>query len=230
MASNEPTAYAYVDGWNFYHGINKPGLHPLGFCNFWKLSQHLLGTRATVQKVRYFTAQDYHKQIADDQQHFWLRALKSVKVDIAELGRFERIPETGKHKEKTTDVRLALDLAEDARTGPHKLVLLISADADFVPALQRARRVGKTIKVAFPPGTKCEALKEFDPYADEISEAELRLNLLDGEGVTELGEPLTKAHKYGWACRLGGRVVPGDPKAEEAHWKRVAAQARGGKF
>src|ERR1039458_2169985 len=122
MESSSASAYVYVDGWNFYHGINRRGMHPLGFCNFWKLGQHLLGTCATVTKVRYFSAIDYHIRIADEQQTFWLSALRGAKIDVAELGRFEYFPEKGKAEEKTTDVRLALQLDEDARTATHQTI------------------------------------------------------------------------------------------------------------
>jgi hypothetical protein len=146
---------------------------------------------------------------------------KSVKVDVAELGRFEYYPARGKADEKTTDVRLALQLDEDARTAAHKVVLLISADADFMPALQRAKRLGKMVKVAFPPGLHCKTLQEVDPFPVEINKQDLELSLIDGEGTTEQpGERLDKAFEYGWACRLQGRVVYGDPKAERAHWAR----------
>jgi hypothetical protein len=40
------------------------------------------------------------------------------------------VPERGKHEENTTDVRIALKIAEDARNGKHTHVLLLSADAD----------------------------------------------------------------------------------------------------
>jgi hypothetical protein len=221
MGPSARTAYVYVDGWNFYYGINRPDLHQLGFCNFWKLGQHLLGTRATVTKVRYFSATDYHTQVAAAQQKFWLRALRSVKVGVEDLGRFQRSEKKG-YEEKTTDVRLALQLDEDARTAAHKhkWVLLISADADFVPALQRAKRHGKMVKVAVPLGLGSRELKEVDPNPFEIDKQDLELNLIDGEGTTETGERLSKAHEYGWACRLKGRVVPGDPSAERAHWAR----------
>ena len=95
MGPSARTAYVYVDGWNFYYGINRPDLHQLGFCNFWKLGQHLLGTRATVTKVRYFSATDYHTQVAAAQQKFWLRALRSVKVGVEDLGRFQRSERKG---------------------------------------------------------------------------------------------------------------------------------------
>jgi hypothetical protein len=220
MQESVPTAYVYVDGWNFYHGINRPGLHPLGFCNFWKLGQYLLGTRAKVIRVRYFSAVDYHRRVAEAQQQFWLRALRSVKIEVAELGRFEYLPAKGKAEEKTTDVRLALQIDEDARTAMHDVVLLVSADADFVPALQRAKHLGKAVKVAFPPGLQCNGLRELDPFPLEIEKQDLELNLMDGEGTTELREPLTKALEYGWACRIQGRVVYGNPQAEAAHWAR----------
>jgi hypothetical protein len=184
MSPTAATAYVYIDGWNFYHGINKPGLHPLGFCNFRKLAQSLLGTMARVEKVCYFSAIDHQTVVASAQQAFWLRALKSVNVEVAELGRFQYSEEKGKQEEKTTDVRLALRLAEDARTSAHKYVLLISADGDFVPALQRAKRLGKVVKVAFPPGLRCDALEQVDRWPYAITQDNLEHSLIDGEGTT----------------------------------------------
>jgi hypothetical protein len=200
------TAYAYVDGWNYYHGINTPELHALGFTNPKKLCQHILGNHVRVERVHYFTATDSHASNLERQQ-FWLDALASVGVVIEERGFFRYDAAKGKPEEKTTDVRLALKIVEDARLRNHTHVLLLSADADFSPALQQVRAFRKRIKVAFPPGRGCQELRQFDPFAQAITKGDLEVALFDGEGRTAKGIPLTKALDYGWACRLGGRFT-----------------------
>jgi uncharacterized LabA/DUF88 family protein len=198
-------AYAYVDGWNFYHGINKPELHALGFVNLWRLCQHLLFNRSTVTRVYYFTATDYHTQKLERQQ-FWWDALESVGVQVAEPGFFGR-----ERKEKTTDVRLALKIAEDVSSAAEEFdtVLLISADADFIPALEKAKRCRKEIRVAFPPGHNSEELKRFHQFAQPITKDDLEQSVFDGEGRTKKNVPLTKALDYGWACRVKGTIQYG---------------------
>jgi hypothetical protein len=195
-------AHAYIDGWNFYHGINKPGLHPLGFVDLKRLCQHILGTRSTVTQVYYFTATDYHGEKLERQQ-FWWDALESAGVTVAEPGFFGR-----ERKEKTTDVRLALKIAEDASLpmDVFDTVLLISADADFIPALEKAKLHRKEIRIAFPPGRCCEELSKFHRFAEPITKGDLELCLFDGERRTNNNVPLAKALDYGWACKVNGVI------------------------
>ena len=113
--------YVYVDGWNFYHGINTPELHPLGFTDLRKLCQHILGTRVQVDRVHYFTATDYDKSAIERQRFLAGRSRELCRVLVEPPGFFRHIPERGKHEEKTTDVRIALKIAEDARVGSTRI-------------------------------------------------------------------------------------------------------------
>jgi hypothetical protein len=211
-------AYAYVDGWNFYHGINTPELHPLGFVDLRRLTGRLLMGRAHIERVYYFTAIDYHKPL-QERQRFWFDALESAGVTVGETGFFK--PEGGRYKEKTTDVSMALKIAEDAASDENfDSLLLVSADADFVPALEQARRFKKRIYVAFPPGLRCEELAQVDPKHQTIDRDDLELCLFDGDSITANGTPLGKAGDYGWAYRSKGRIIYGSRAAEVDHWVR----------
>ena len=199
----------YVDGWNFYHGIDKPDLHPLGFCDFRRLGKRLLGAGTTVDKVTYFTSKD-HNPYRKEKQEFWLDALRSVGIEVADPGFFQYSEQKHSHEEKTTDVCLALRLAEDARTGSHDTVLLISADADFVPALELAKKHKRDliVRVAFPPGHKCRRLEAIDPFTLKIDKADLEDSLFDGDGRTERGVRLAgRSRQFGWAFRRGDSIV-----------------------
>jgi len=195
--------YAYIDGWNFYHGIDTPELHPLGFVDLWRLCQHVVGTRSTIARAYYFSATDYHKAKLERQQ-FWWDALESAGVRIEQPGFF-----SAERKEKTTDVRLALKLAEDASSAAEEFdtVLLISADADFIPALEKVKRYRKEIRICFPPGMRCQELCRFHQFASQITKGDLELCLFDGARRTKKGESLTKALDYGWACKVNGSIT-----------------------
>lgn len=205
MQVSRDKAVAYVDGWNFYHGINTPELHPLGFVNLRELCKRLLGAWE-LERVHYFSAADYQDE-KKERQRFWLDALESAGVTIEKLGFFQHKPRTGTMEEKTTDVRIALKIAEDASTGDHACVLLVSADADFVPALEKAKELRKIIRVAFPPGLGCKRLEDVVPYRpDRICRDDLEAALFDGEACTKKGVYLKKALDYGWACKINGKV------------------------
>lgn len=57
------------------------------------------------------------------------------------------------YREKGVDTRISVDLVDLAHRDEYDAAYLLSADADFVPAVQVARRLGKTVFVASPrPG------------------------------------------------------------------------------
>lgn len=56
-------------------------------------------------------------------------------------------------REKGVDTRLSVDLVDLAHRDEYDAAYLLSADADFVPAVEVARRLGKTVVAASPrPG------------------------------------------------------------------------------
>jgi len=214
-------AFAHVDGWNFYHGINTPDLHAFGFVDLWDLCARILGPTVDLQRVRYFTADDYHPGLLE-RQRFWLQALESAGVTIEERGFFGRaVGETGR-REKTTDVRLALSMVEDATTRgtEFEAVLLFAADADYLPALEKLRALGKRVRIAFPPHLYCKELRAYDPRPKALKASDLKRSLFNGERCTNTGVSLAKALDYGWACKVNGVVTRGHEAAESEHWRR----------
>lgn len=51
-------------------------------------------------------------------------------------------------REKGIDVLIALDIAEGAANDEYDVAILMSADSDLAPALERAMRHGKRVEVA----------------------------------------------------------------------------------
>jgi hypothetical protein len=135
--------------------------------------------------------------------------LESVGVEIAHRGFFQYSGDRKGMEEKTIDVRLALELVEDVRIGGHDTVLLISADADFLPALERAKKQkpGLIVKVAFPPGHKCQAMEAVDRFPQKIEREDLEQSLFDAAGLTKNGLRISvMAERFGWAYKLKGRT------------------------
>lgn len=56
-----------------------------------------------------------------------------------------------KKQEKYTDVNLALQVFEDAMYDRFDKAILVSADSDFIPAIERVRKLKKEILILFPP-------------------------------------------------------------------------------
>lgn len=56
------------------------------------------------------------------------------------------------YREKGVDTRLSVDLVDLAHRDEYDAAYLLSGDADFVPAVEIARRLGKTVIAASPRG------------------------------------------------------------------------------
>ncbi len=79
---------------------------------------------------------------------------------------FEPVIENCTHAvQKGVDVRLALELDDCSRETGCNDILLVSGDADFVPAVERAQKRGKRVQVASFSNSLSHALAE---AADEV--------------------------------------------------------------
>jgi uncharacterized LabA/DUF88 family protein len=142
----------YIDGYNLYKAIDHPTTLKLGWCNYRTLAHRLVELSFGYQcsatdfdsvQVKYFTAL-VRQQGKDDtgghkgeerRQQLWLRVLqREARLDLIE-GAHRRNPD-GSHREKMTDVKIALAMTEDARTRHPAGMVLVSGDQDFVPAIE----------------------------------------------------------------------------------------------
>jgi hypothetical protein len=149
--------YLYIDGYNFYVGINHPGWLKYGWCNFSRLAKCLteraFGSSVSVDAVKYYTAPvrlgQQNRTGEPDRRQMWLDAVctETPEVQIIQ-GRFQKIGSSPR-KEKETDVNIAVDMQWD--TAKAGRVILISADSDFVPAIRAVRKAGKPTVVFLPP-------------------------------------------------------------------------------
>jgi uncharacterized LabA/DUF88 family protein len=147
----------YVDGFNFYYATRAfakrreaelgHSVSGLCWCNFRALIERSgwLNPDETLTRIRYYTAPvpaslDNPQRAGEpDRQRLWLEALQTVPgVEIVE-GFYRPGGKHGIHREeKQTDVNLALDLLLDAIHQAYDRAILLSGDADEIPALLAA--------------------------------------------------------------------------------------------
>lgn len=161
----------YIDGYNFYYAIPKDRIF-LGWCDFFKLSKHIIPNDYLVKDVYYFSAWVGSLENRKDEkkrQQVWLNALKYATSGnvITKMGFHKldskKINKTTKKEprvEKTTDVSIAVHMIKHALVDykEQDLFVLVCADKDQLPTIQMlASDLGRKVIVCFPPSN------DFDP-------------------------------------------------------------------
>ena len=139
----------FIDGSNLYHSLKKnfgnANLNFLGFAGF-------LAEKNKLVAAYYYNAPVNQKTQPNEyskQQRFF-SALEKLPYFEIKLGRLEKRP-TGPPVEKGVDVRLAVDMVTHAYSNIYDIAILVSGDADFVPAIKAAQDFGKkVINICFP--------------------------------------------------------------------------------
>lgn len=147
-------AVVIVDGLNLYHALKN--FEPdATFLDIPSIAAVYLPKPIAEIDYFYFTSTPHHKGQAVLERHFkYLTFLKSVNVEIIK-GRFQRSSKRCKncgdvaeiHKEKETDVSIALKIIESALDPNTSELLLFSADSDFAPALKFAKQLNPNLRL-----------------------------------------------------------------------------------
>ncbi len=149
----------FIDGSNFYHALKAAGKSPK--IDFERLIKALRGPDRELVRTYYYNAatnaQDGQEQYRHQQSFF--EYLRSVPYLEVKLGRLAKRPD-GKRVEKGVDVALATDMVGNAAKNLYDTAIIISADGDFVGAVQFVKDLGKHVEVAYPQGGKLHHLKE----------------------------------------------------------------------
>lgn len=210
---------AYIDGYNLYHAEVETKDNRLKWVNLRALCQHFCDEEDILDKVYYFTSYakhiKYRKTNYVEPEHiirhktYIYDFLKDFGVE-ATFGFFNTFE--GKTTEKQTDVNLALQLFEDAIKDKYDKAILLSGDTDFIPAMERVKKLGKEILLLLPPKHSCSLKfdkvitnKEFiqaDDLASHLLPAKSKNNkmmpkqYLSSIQAKEQSEELTKNLKY----------------------------------
>ncbi|MGX2971110.1 NYN domain-containing protein [Helicobacter sp. T3_23-1059] len=135
---------AYIDGYNLYHAVVKLNDNRLKWLNLRALCQHFCDEWDKLDKVYYFTAYAEHIKGNGDRRHkiYIDDFLKDFGVE-AIFGHFNTFE--GETKEKQTDINIALQMYEDAIYNKYDKAILLSADTDFIPAIEKVNNLGKEV-------------------------------------------------------------------------------------
>jgi uncharacterized LabA/DUF88 family protein len=181
------TTGVYIDGFNFYYGCFKRPQDPLRASLAsakWVDVRALAASvfpRSQIGDVHYFTARVEGDPLGRERQNVCLRALEAAGVHV-HYGRMVRRTRTGllvSHpelqergismagvatvdvwEEKGSDVHLGARLVRDAFLDAYEQAMVISNDADLVPAIRIARMdVGKPVHVVSPRRTIAAELR-----------------------------------------------------------------------
>jgi uncharacterized LabA/DUF88 family protein len=154
--------FAYVDGFNLYHGImdkrnHLPGdksTHPFRKYLWLDLNRYISSffhPYYCVEKIHYFTAPVVDDIPALRRQMFYWKALESIQNLEIHKGKYNKV--NGKYYEKQTDVKMALQIFSDAVFEAVDCIALICADSDQVPTIEKIKSLSKSIeiRIIFPP-------------------------------------------------------------------------------
>ena len=135
----------FIDGSNLYHVLSQQcGRHDLQFDKF---AQKLAKGRQ-LQRIYYYNIRqesDTNPNVGVEQSKF-LDSLYDTPYVEVRLGIWKQRGDI--MVEKGVDVMLATDVVTNAYNNHYDTAIVVSGDADFYPALQAAKDVGKHIEVA----------------------------------------------------------------------------------
>ncbi len=140
----------YIDGSNFYHYLkDKEISFPKGQkFNFKLFVDFLVGNRECVSK-RYYTgifrntdSSSKSQELVRGQQKF----LSEIEKDGFVIKRGRIMYDSGKTREKGTDVKIAADLIIGAVDNLYDTAILVSSDTDLIPAIKYIRYKKKKLE------------------------------------------------------------------------------------
>lgn len=159
---------AYIDGFNLYFGLRDKGWKQLYWLDVALLVENLLKRDQQLEAVRYFTARISRPRNKQERQNAFLEANAELGKCTMHYGQYldksRECPRCHrKHlvpEEKMTDVNIAVEMMADASENSFDTALLISADSDLTPPVEKIKSLfpHKRIVAAFPPERNSQRL------------------------------------------------------------------------
>ncbi len=150
----------FVDGFNLYFGLKAARFKRYLWLDVSKLVANLCTPRQTYQGVNYFTARISGPGPKHDRQKALLEAYETQTDCKLHFGVYQSNPTTCRScgaqwmqaSEKMTDVNIAVEMLSAAAQNEFDTALLVSADSDLAPAVQKTIQLyQKRVVIAFPP-------------------------------------------------------------------------------
>jgi len=145
--ARKPRLLILVDGTNFQASMREAGLdYPIDFPRLAHQLAKCVDGGAILVKLRFYAAASANPEVRKREAVLFDVLRQSSATELVE-GWHERKQcnrcHAPYHREKETDVNLAVDLVDGAHRDKYDVALVISADSDFIPAIERVRTVTK---------------------------------------------------------------------------------------
>jgi uncharacterized LabA/DUF88 family protein len=142
----------FIDGSNFYHGLKRNCSAKTGDfkdIDFGKFVSKIIGNRKLIRTYYYNASVDQEKDPEKyrKQRQFFekLRRIPNFKVTLVRLQK-RIIDGQTSYAIKGDDIHLATDLIVLAYNNAYDTALIISGDADFIPAIKAVQEKGKQVE------------------------------------------------------------------------------------
>jgi len=141
--------FVEIDGNNFYHRLKELDLKNLLSFDYQKLINFILNNRnGHLVSINYYIGAIHTKAGDLKSQQLWqaqrklVGLLKKQGVKIS----FGNMLKTDDYHEKGVDVLIAVDMLTAAYENLCDKIILVSSDTDLLPAIDKARKLGKIVE------------------------------------------------------------------------------------
>jgi len=193
MGQMKQKVIVYVDGFNFYYGLKSKGWRKYYWLDMVKFAEKLLRPHQELVEICYFSAKPTDMQKSKRQDAFFQANKLNPKFTL-HLGKYLTKHITCKFcnrlnysfEEKETDVRIATAMLADVYQERCDVTMLVSADSDLVPPIERIKELEPAHKiiVCFPPNRHSFNLKKWSNGIKTLSDWKLYDECMLPETVT----------------------------------------------
>lgn len=205
-ANVQKKVIAYIDGFNLYFGIKEKFGRKLIWLNPVVLTKNLLKSDQRLMKVKYFTSRISAPSDKVKRQTTFIEAIETLPDIKIIYGRYQLEKRICRHcgyidnvpHEKKTDVNIAVEILADAAKSDFDTAILMSADADLVPVLEKIRELYplKNIVIVFPPKRYSKELAKQGFPSFAIGRRKLEISQFPDEVIKKNGFILRKPVKW----------------------------------
>ena len=193
MEQRKQKVIIYVDGFNLCYGLKSKGWRKYYWLDMVKFADKLLRPHQELVEICYFSAKPTDLQKSKRQDAFF-QANKLNSKFVLHLGKYLTKNITCKYcnkvnisfEEKETDVRIATTMLADVYQKRCDLTMLVSADSDLVPTIERIKELDPTHKiiVCFPPNRHSFNLKKWSNGIKNLTDRKLYDECLLPDSIT----------------------------------------------
>ena len=143
----------FIDGNNLYHGLKERGWRP--WIEMGSLAERLVGKNRELVRTYYYNAGPPGGASHQQAGRYYIDQVKGTPNIVfrkSRLQRVTRVDENGTYdtfEEKGADTALVADMVECAMLDQCDVVVLVSSDGDFAPAVEMVQRYGKRVEVVY---------------------------------------------------------------------------------